>query len=187
MVNILEGLQFREPNPHMPSWNEKYGDWKDAKGETVFSTGTQFRLEPKFEYVVRYNGTIGQKTPSKTNAMASVSTYIEQGFTVSLEKLDLTMPSVSEWLSTKKIQYQAIGQDKWVHGQYFSHGPTGISNRMKFRLRPDTYFQVDIKNGIVMSTLEFDDVDKLSEYLDRQLRTSENNIVITRRSYGLNI
>lgn len=185
MKNILEGLQFRSPKPVLPSWGQpKYTDWIDITRDSSFSTSTQFRVAPKFEYVVTFNGTTDVATTDKNRAMGRVASLVDQGFTVEIDKNELATQGVSAFLADRNIQYKLLGDNKWIHGQYFNNNVTAP---IEFRERPDYYWRVQVQNGIALSSLEFDDVDKLDKYISNQLRTSENNINITRVAYGTNL
>lgn len=184
MSNLLDGLQYRLVKTQLPSWkpDENYGDWQDCDDCTSFPPGTQFRVAPKFVYTVTFNGrTDVATTTDKNHAMSRVAKLVDDGFSVQISKDEATTPTVSQWLADNKIQYKVGDQASWVIGTHFSGG---AHTNVKFRKRPDNYWQVSIKNGIAQSELNFDDVDDLEKYLIRQIRTSENNIFITRRSYG---
>lgn len=187
MANLLDGLQYRELKAQLPSWrhDENYTEWLDCGNSNVFPSHTEFRVKPKLFYVVSFNGKLDTETEDKTKAMSRVAKLIEDGFTVSVSKEDATVPGVSQWLTDNDIQFKLAGSEKWLSGMYLPG--VAVSAAIKFRKRPDTYYQVDVKNGIAQSILTFDDVDELSKYLDQKLRTSENNFVITRRPYGINL
>lgn len=184
MANVLEGIEYRTLKAQLPSWQveENYNDWADCGNLTEFPSGTEFRVKEEIEYVVTFNSRKDTVTSDKTKAMARVAKLIEDDFEVSVNKYVKTAPHVATFLSDNGIQFKLVGSDKWVNPPHF--GGTAVGSPIRFRKRPDTYFDVSIKAGIAQSNLTFDDVDELTKYLDRQLRTSDNNIVITRRAYG---
>ena len=194
MTNVLDGIEYRTLNPNLPSWNKDvYTDWLPAGNLTSFPSGTQFRVPPKFTYEVasrdneNVQSVVELRTPSKDNAMKKVAQLVEEGKAVRLEKHEVPTLTASGHMAENHVQFKLAGQDKWTHAQYLTQGSMGVTSKIQFRARPDNYFQVDVKNGIALSTLDFDDVEELARYIDRQIRTSENNITITRRSYGARI
>lgn len=187
MANVLDGIEYRTLKAQLPSWRveENYNDWADCGSLTEFPSGTEFRVKEEMEYVVTFNDRKDTSTPDKTKAMARVSKLIEDGFEVSLNKFVKTQPGIATFMSENNIQFKLSGSDRWLNPPHF--GGTAMGSPIRFRKRPDTYFDVSVKAGIAQSNLTFDDVDELSKYLDRQLRTSDNNIVITRRAYGTTV
>lgn len=184
MTNILEGIQFRELNPQLPSWNRNaYTEWKDTNGETTFVTGTQFRIKPSFVYHVKADGNATLTNASKTVAMSDVSKLIDQGFTVTVQKLEESTTTVAGLLAKKNIQFKLTDSTEWRSATYLRD--SGYEKYIQFRIRPDAYWEVSVGNGIAQSIITFDEVDVLDKYVSRQLRTSENNIFITRRSYDV--
>jgi|SRR5438045_580723 len=186
MPNVLEGVDYRTLKSQLPSWRveENYNDWLPCGSLTEFPSGTEFRVTPVIKYVITDSfDKYVLSSPNKTEAMAKVSSMLAEDKFVAIRKEEATSPGIATYLSDQVIQFKLIGSDKWLNPPHF--GGTAVGSPIRFRKRPDNYFQVDIKTGIAMSTLTFDDVDELTKYLDRQLRTSENNIVITRRNYGI--
>lgn len=184
---ILDGIQYRTLKAQLPSWRveENYNDWADCGTLYEFPSGTEFRVKEEIEYVVTFNDRKDTSTPDKTKAMARISKLIEDGFEVSLNKFVKTQPGVATYLSDQGVQFKLVGSDKWLNPPHF--GGTAIGSPIKFRLRPSVYWEVSVKTGIAQSILNFDDVDELDKYISRQLRTSDNNIVITRRAYGITL
>ena len=185
MPNVLEGVQYRTLKAQLPSWKveENYNDWADCGSLTEFPSGTEFRVAPIIWYVL--TDSFDKKILSskdKTEAMAKVSSLLAEDKFVAIRKEVAASPGVAAYLADKSVQFKLAGSDKWLNPPHF--GGKAVGSPIRFRKRPDTYFQVDIKQGITMSTLTFDDVDELTKYLDRQLRTSENNFTVTRRLYG---
>jgi hypothetical protein len=188
MANLLKGLQYRELKQEMPNWRsygtvKDFTEWTDCKDLTSFSTGTQFRVAPVFDYVVKIPGRIST-IDNRDTAMGRVARALDEGHEVHVVKEEKATKSTGQFLTDNNIQYKTDGSGSWTSGNYFTGG---YSSRVHFRIRPDTYFQVDIKTGIAQSTLNFDDVEELAKYVDKQLRTSDNNIFITRRNYGLTL
>lgn len=186
MANLLHELEYRTLKSQLPSWrvDDNYSEWSPCGDRTEFPDGTQYRVKEKLEYVVTFNSRKDLATEDKTRAMARVAKLIEDGLEVSINKYTKTSVGVASWLVDNNIQFKLSGAEKWTNATYFGDSNQGAA--IKFRKRPDTYFEVSVKAGIVQSTLTFDDVDELSKYLDRQLRTSDNNFVIARRAYGPN-
>jgi len=187
MPNVLEGIEFRELKAQLPSWrvDENFTEWQDTDGRVEFPTGTEFRIKEEVEYVVTFNSRKDTSTTDKTKAMARVAKLLEDDFEVTVNKFTRTQPSIGQYLVDKGVQFKLTGSEKWMAATHFGGSNQGA--RIKFRIRPDNYFSVQVKNGIALSELNFDDVDELETYLTRQLRTSENNIVITRRNYGVSL
>jgi hypothetical protein len=187
MPNVLEGVEYRTLKSQLPSWRveENYNEWLPCGSLTEFPSGTEFRVKEELEYVVTFNSRKDLSTPDKTKAMARVAKLIEDGFEVSVNKYAKTQPGIASFLSDNNIQFKLSGSDKWLNPPHF--GGVAQGSPIRFRKRPDTYFEVQIKTGIAMSSLTFDDVDELSKYLDRQLRTSENGFTVTRRHYGITV
>lgn len=185
MTNVLDGVQFRTLKAQLPSWRneENYNEWTDCGEVTNFPSGTEFRVKEEIEYVVTFNSRKDTSTPDKHKAMARVAKLLEDDFEVSVNKFVKTQPGIATYLSDQMVQFKLAKSDKWMNPPHF--GGKCVDSPIRFRKRPDTYFQVDIRNGIAMSTLTFDDVDELDKYVSKQLRTSENNISITRRTYGI--
>lgn len=185
MANVLDGVEYRTLKAQLPSWrnDENYNDWADCAGMIDFPSGTEFRVKEETEYVVTFNSRKDTSTPDKTRAMARVSKLLEDGFEVSVDKFVKTHPGIATYLSARGIQFKLKASDKWLNPPNF--GGKAVDSPIRFRKRPDSYFQVDVKTGIALSTITFDDVDELDKYVSRQLRTSENNITITRRPYGI--
>jgi hypothetical protein len=185
MSNVLDGVQFRTTLPSFPSWNDKegdrYSDWCDCDNVTQFPSGTEFRLKPDYVYTVGSAGLEGQTYNDKTTAMAEVSRRIDAGEIVKLSKDLKVNKSLNEFLMSKNIQYKMGSEGDWTMPKHFGGSIQGCS--ITWRVRPDTYFVVKVSSGISMSELSFYDVDKLNKYVSNQLRTSENNISITRRRY----
>lgn len=184
MANVLEGIEYRTLKAQLPSWvaEENYEEWADCGGMTDFPTGTEFRVKEETVYVVTFNSRKDLETEDKTRAMARVAKLIEDDFEVSINKYVKTKPHVAAYMADNNIQFKLSGSDRWLNSPHF--GGKAVGSPIRFRKRPDTYFDVSVQTGIAQSKLTFDDVDDLSTYLDRQLRTSDNNIVITRRAYG---
>lgn len=188
MANTLDGVQFRTMKAQLPSWRveENYNDWADCGNVTNFPSGTEFRVAPVIKYVVTDSFDKRVLTSGdKTEAMAKVSSMLAEDKFASIRKEEATTPGIATYLADRSVQFKLTGSDKWLNPPHF--GGTAIGSPIRFRKRPDTYFQVDVKTGIAMSTLTFDDVDELDKYVSKQLRTSENNIFITRRSYGTTV
>lgn len=193
MDNILKGIQYRTLNPALPSWNvHVYTEWLDVEpGLVTFPSGTEFRVKKEFTYEVwsavseEVEKKLDTKTSSKDKAMSRVATLAEEEHCVQLQKFERATPGLSTLLAERGVQFKAVGSDKWCHPNYLS--TAGQGSPVVFRLRPDNYFEISISTGIASSKLDFDDIDALEKYLIRQLRTSENNIVITRRSYGFTL
>lgn len=187
MTNVLDGVQYRTLKAQLPTWkvDENYNDWEDCGSSTEFPSGTEFRVKEEIEYVVTFNSRKDTATPDKNKAMARVAKLLEDGFEVSVNKYAKTQPGIATFLTDKGVQFKLVKSDKWLNPPHF--GGTAIASPIRFRKRPDSYFQVDIKNATSMSTIIFDDVDVLDTYVSRQLRTSDNNLIISRRAYGLNI
>lgn len=186
MTFVLEGVQFREPKDQFPSWDgDNYRDWEDCNGRVDYPTGTEFRLPPRFDFVVTdsFDKTV-LKTENKTEAMARVSNMISDENFAAIRREQFAQITVAQFLAKKDIQLKQKGQNRWQSATHFS-GVT--SSPTRFRFRPDDYFQVDVKTGIAQSTLDFDDVDELEKYVSRMLRTSNNSIHVTRRPYGITL
>lgn len=189
MQNILVGIQYRQLNPALPSWNKAvYTDWVDAKaGDHYFPTGTQFRIKPSFIYevVVTDSGAatarIDLSTSKKDSAMARLAQLLEEGKTVAISKNEKTTPSLNSFLSDKNIQFKQAGSDKWSHPNYLS--TSGQAAPVHFRIRPDLYWEVTTSGAVSKSVLTFDDVEALHDYVDRQIRTSDFNIYIRKLRY----
>lgn len=186
MANLLAGLQYRELKAQLPSWKneENYTDWQDCGDLTNFPTGTQYRVKPETVYVV--TDSFDKKvltSRDKTEAMAKVSSMLAEDMFAGIRKEDKTKPSVAQYLTDNAIQFKLEGSDKWTNATYF--GDSNMASRIQFRLRPDTYFELNVRQGISLSTLTFDDVDDVVKYVERQLRTSENNLTINRRFYAV--
>lgn len=187
MANLLVGVQYRTLKAQLPSWRveENYNEWQDCGHLTDFPSGTEFRVKPVISYKVTFNGKLDSSHEDKTRAMARVSKLTEDDFIVEVSKEVRASPGIATYLSDMNIQFKLAGSEKWMNPPHF--GGTAVGSPIRFRKRPDTYFDVSIQTGIAQSRLTFDDVDELSKYLDRQLRTSDNNIVIQRRAYGLTV
>lgn len=186
MANVLDGVEFRTLKAQLPSWRneENYNDWTDCAATTEFPSGTEFRVAPVIKYVVTDSFDKRVLTSGdKTEAMAKVSSMLAEDKFAAIRKDALPSPGIATYLSDNNIQFKLVGSEKWLNAPHFG-GQAGGSP-IRFRKRPDTYFQVYVKTGIAMSTLTFDDVDELDKYVSKQLRTSENNITITRRPYGI--
>jgi len=187
-MSVLNGVQYRTLKAQLPSWKveENYNEWADCGTLTEFPSGTEFRVAPVIKYVV--TDSFDKKvltSGDKTEAMAKVSSMLAEGQFAAIRKEEPTSPGIAPYLSDQNVQFKLAGSDRWLNPPHF--GGISVGSPIRFRKRPDTYFDVSMKSGIAQSNLTFDDVDELSKYLDRQLRTSDNNIVITRRAYGLNI
>lgn len=187
MTNVLDGVQYRTLKAQLPSWRneENYNDWEDCGNITEFPSGTEFRVKEEIEYVVTFNSQKDTSTPDKTKAMARVAKLLEDGFEVSVNKFVKTQPGIATYLSGQMVQFKLAKSDKWLNPPHF--GGKCVDSPIRFRKRPDSYFNVDVRTGIAVSTLTFDDVDEVDKYVSRQLRTSDNTIIISRRAYGLSI
>lgn len=188
MANVLEGIEYRTLKAQLPSWRaeENYSEWADCGNITEFPSGTEFRMKPIIEYVL--TDSFDKKvltSRDKTEAMAKVSSMLAEDKFVAIRKEHRATVGIATHLSDNLIQFRLIGSDKWLNPPHF--GGKAVGSAIRFRKRPDTYLDVSIKAGIAQSNLTFDDVDELSKYLDRQLRTSDNNFVIQRRAYGLTL
>jgi len=188
MAHVLDGIEFRTLKAQLPSWrnDENYNEWTDCGSSTDFPSGTEFRIKPIVWYIL--TDSFDKKILSskdKTEAMAKVSSLLAEDKFVAIRKEVAASPNIATYLADKSVQFKLVGSDKWLNPPHF--GGKAIGSPIRFRKRPDTYFQVDVKTGIAMSTLTFDDVDELDKYISKQLRTSENNITITRRAYGTTV
>jgi hypothetical protein len=162
MTNVLDGVQFRTLKVQFPSWRteESYHPWQDCEQLTNFPSGTEFRVAPVTQYVV--TDSFDKKvltSKDKTEAMAKVSSMLAEDNFASIRRDETKLPHIAAYLSDQSIQFKLSGSDKWLNPPHF--GGTAVGSAIRFRRRPDTYFQVDIKTGIAMSTLTFDDVDEL--------------------------
>lgn len=186
MANILDGIEFRMLKAQLPGWRteENYGEWTACGAGDYFPSGTEFRVAPVIKYVVTdsFDKTV-LASEDKNKAMAKVSSMLAEGKFAAIRRDELTSPGIAAYLSDQGIQFRLVGSDKWMNPPYFAG--TAVDSPIRFRKRPDNYFSVRVTTGVSMAELTFDDVEELSKYLDRQLRTSENNITITRRSYGI--
>lgn len=188
MTYVLEGVQFRELKTQLPSWTDahNYRDWEDCNGRVDYPTGTEFRVKPVMHYVVTDSfDKVILTTTEKTAAMAKVATVVTSDNFAAVRKEVLTSPGIAQYLSNRGVQFKLTGSERWVNPPHF--GGVAVGSPIRFRLRPDDYFQVDVKTGIAQSTLEFDDVDELEKYVSRMLRTSNNSIHVTRRPYGITL
>ena len=187
MANVLEDIEYRILKTQLPSWrvDENYTEWTDCGQSTQFPDGTEFRIKEKTVYVVTFNSRKDLETEDKTRAMARVAKLLEDDFEVSINKFTRTVPHIGQFLAERNVQFKLKGSERWMSPNHF--GGSNKGSAISFRFRPDHYFQVNVQNGIAISTLDFDDVDVVSDYVDRQLRTSENSIHITRRPYGITI
>jgi hypothetical protein len=188
MANVLDGVQFRTLKAQLPSWrvDENYSDWMDCGDSTTFPSETEFRMAPVIKYVVTDSfDKVILTSGDKTAAMAKVSTMISEDRFATIRREEAATPGVAQYLSDRGVQFKLKNSDPWMSPAHFAG--KNSDSVIWFRFRPDTYFQVQVKNGISLADLTFDDVDELTEYLDRQLRTSENDIHITRRAYGTSL
>lgn len=188
MANVLEGVEYRTLKAQLPSWRaeENYNEWAACGTLTEFPSDTEFRVKPVIKYVV--TDSFDKKvltSGDKTEAMAKVSSMLAEDNFAAIRRDKLASPGIATFLADRGVQFKLSGSDKWLNPPHFSGKAVG--SPIRFRLRPDTFFDVSIKVGISQANLTFDDVDELSKYLDRQLRTSDNNIVITRRAYGTTV
>lgn len=194
MANMFDGIQYRELKVNFTSWqDDNYTAWQDCGDLTNFATGTQFRVKPVFDYEVTIttNDSLAVKTDirttSKDKAMSRVATLVEEGKRVRIDKKERATAGVSTLLSERGAQFKVLGSNKWVHPNYLS--TAGQGSPIQFRLRPDTYFEVLVASPAspmsaqISSTLTFDDVEDVVNYISRQLRTSENNFSIKKRAY----
>lgn len=186
MSNFLKGLQYRERKHELPTFHDEgFTAWKDVTDETTFHTGTQFRLAPAYVYVVTDStDVVVDSYDTKTAAMSKVASMVDTDLFAVIRREEKTSPGISTWLGDNNIQYKLVGHNSWSHGQYFAPSTTA-NGRVKFRVRPDHFFDVTVQTGIAQSTITFDDVDEVDEYVSRQLRTSQNTISINRRAYGI--
>jgi hypothetical protein len=189
MANLLDGVQFRTLKPGFPSWTAQqenyFSEWTDCADVTSFPDNTEFRVKPVHVYVVKCKDRTDIITEEKTRAMARVATLTEQNSNVSIFKETKPAPTIGQWLVDKNIQFKLGNSEKWNQGTYFGGANRGAT--IKFRTRPDYYWNVTIKTGIAQANLSFDDADELSKYIDRQIRTSESDFTITRRAYGITL
>lgn len=186
MANVLDGVQYRTLKAQLPSWRveENYNEWDNCGNLTEFPSGTEFRVAPVIKYVV--TDSFDKKvltSGDKTEAMAKVASMLAEGTFAAIRKDALTSPGIATYLSDNSIQFKLVGSEKWLNAPHF--GGKSVGSPIRFRKRPDIFWDVSVKTGIAQSNLTFDDVDDLDKYVSRQLRTSDNNIVITRRAYGI--
>jgi hypothetical protein len=114
--------------------------------------------------------------------MAKVSSMLAEDKFATIRKEEAASPGIADYLSDKNVQFKMSKSGKWLNPPHF--GGTAIGSAIYFRMRPDTYFSVSLKTGISQAVLTLDDVEQLAAYVDRQLRTSDNDLTITRRPYG---
>ena len=185
MTNVLDGVQFRTYKADLPSWrnSENYTDWVDCGSTVQFPSGTEFRVTPCITYVVTDAIDKQLFEGNKNEAMSKVASMLADDTFAAIRKEVRTSPGVANYLSDQTVQFKLTGSEKWMNPVHF--GGKAVGSPIRFRKRPDIFWEVSVKTGIAQSTINFDDVDELDKYVSRQLRTSDNNLVITRRAYGL--
>lgn len=179
----LTGVQYRTLKAQFPStvWRQDldYEDWQDVDNmNQVYSTGTQFRMKPKYKYEVTIDGVTRQHN-DKDKAMSSVAEALSLGMKTAINRLDET-PDLIEFLFNKNVQWSAVGSDRWQSATYLS--TAGLPNRTQLRIRPDNFFGV--KHNVLNGTeITFDSVDKLAKYVDNQIRTGSTDFTVRSIKY----
>lgn len=191
MTDVLDGIEFRTLNPALPSWNKDiYTDWLPAGNLTEFPSGTQFRVKPVFNYVVEscadenVQSVVELRTPSKDNAMKKVAQLVEEGKAVKIEKYQIPTKNLNGLLTDRKVQYKFAGQDRWTHPNYLTAGSMGITSSVKFRIRPDLYWEVTVKGAVSENKLTFDEFDTMHKFVDNKIRTTDFDISIRKLRYA---
>jgi len=187
MNNFLEGMQYRDLKAEFPTYGvDPYGPWQDcpdAPASVTFAKGTQFRIKPKYTYSATVTGFGPKETLSgnKDKVMSFVAGALEEGKEVNVSRTNTTSGSVNQILQNQNVQFK-IGDSEWRSTVYFSDA--GHAGRVKFRLRPDTFFKVRVSSGVTCAELTFDDVETMLQYVNSKSRTTDFNITITRERYA---
>lgn len=187
MTHPLEGVQFRARKATFPTYKEdEYEDWSNVPvtGTTskIFATGTQFRMAPVIQYqVIDEAHKITDGFLSKTDAMALVSKLIDAGQPATIKSIDKT-PDLIQHLFNRNVQFSVAGTYTWRAMTYFN--PSSVEGRISFRVRPDHHFQVAFTNPLQSAVIDFDDVEKLAQYVDNKIRTGHYDFNVRAISYG---
>lgn len=183
MNNFLDGIEYRDVKPVLPTWGKptEWEDWQDAAPNFIYAPNVQFRVKPKFHYEGTDTVSLSdKKIGTKDEVMSWVAQKIEDGRQVNVVKIVKPSMTTSQYLAARSIQFSVDGSE-WRSVTYLNE--SGYSGRLRFRLRPDTYFKVRVSSGITVAELTFDDIEPMLQYVDTKSRTTESNITITREKY----
>ena len=186
MTNILEGVQFREPNAKFPHWNrtdeyartETYGIWQDVPaGRVEFSAKTQFRSKPVLSFRVTTQGSTTTHQ-DKDAAMSFVAQSIHNGYDVSI----VCMPSPTPTIIGPDRKLQCTDQKGAWHFVTISSTFT-LDTNSTFRIRPDFYHTVDTHDPLIKGTVSFHDIEELAKYVDKRIRTDGVDFTVRKVKY----
>lgn len=188
MTNILEGVQFREPNPKFPHWNttdeyartETYGIWQDVpEGRVQFSAKTQLRSKPTFNYKVTANGK-STTFNHKDEAMSAVAQNIFNGYETIIHPIESVYPKIIG--ADRKLQHRNNTGGTWIDVTIGT--PFTCTAALTFRIRPDFYHVVDsAESPRIMGSVKFHDVDELAKYVDNRIRTEGVDFTVRKVKY----
>lgn len=185
MTNFLKEFQFREPSSDLPNWDDEeyFSDWQDIEDSSgIFNSRTQFRLKPKYVYsVATKDMPKSEQFKSFQEMTERVNVLVEEGHIVTIEKAELTTGGVIDYMLSNNIQFKESNKGMWRNATYFS--PSGHSNILTFRTRPDYYYNISTNNDVITGEITFDDIEDAAVYVNSRVRTEGMSFSFQRVKY----
>lgn len=184
MSKFLQDIQYRVRKASFSNWQagQDYEDWKDITTESEFLSGTQFRLKPVFEYVV--NDSINTfRIATENEALNRVVIGITRGKQVTVSRVEKTHTGgdITQVLFSRNVQFKLGLENKWTGITYFN--ASSCDRDIKFRIRPDHYYEVVTFNDLISGLQTFDDVEAVAKYVDSRIRTSGEDFTLRKKKY----
>jgi len=180
-MTVLKGLQFRT-NTAPYGGSDMFalvrgGGWVDVpEGKNSFHANTEFRMKPLTEYRLHENLTY-KTIRNKTSLMEEISKKIDAGDNIQVSQVEVATTKFTDPL------LQVKKNDQWVNIS-IGDKPVKLIYASTFRLRPDFYYQVTtIGNALVTGSVEFEDADKLAEYVNNRIRTNGMDFSVRKVRY----
>lgn len=177
MTNHFKDVEYREL-VGAPGWAPPvYKEWTPVPASIQnmrFASGTQFRMKPTVSYAVEFNATkevAGYSTYDvKQNAVDFVATLLENSTDpISVKRVEISKDFHTE-LFNRNVQFRILGTaTKWQSISGFQ--TEGYNGELSLRVRPDYYYRVSTIDNLVVGHVEFDDVERVAEYVNNRIRT----------------
>lgn len=186
-MTVLKGLQYRTHTS--PAFSAqpysgadmfdlvRGGGWIDVpEGKNEFPIHTEFRMKPLTVYRVHEN--LKYVTyRNKTSLMEAISKKIDAGDNIQVSLVEEATTKFTDPL------LQVYRQDKWTNIS-IGDKPVKLTYASKFRLRPDFYYTVStINNPLITSHIDFEEADKLAEYVSNRIRTNGLDFSVRKVKY----
>ena len=193
MTNFLKDVEYRylSKGGYSVAGNG-FTEWEPVNRiDRVFPEGTVFRVTPYTEYEISTDEGVQEKFRNKDKALSSVARLVTDGHEVTIQG-NVYVPDVKLRLVENKVEFRTRSTNKAgtvvTHGDWYNFYTFsleyGYAQEIELRQRPDFQYKVTTIDDVISGEVSFDDVDKLTQYLDNRIRTNGMDFSVRRVPYG---